>query len=188
METPTKTKKARKAVVVVAPTTPPTPSAPLVLVKYTLKAIIPTGPYANIQPEITVEGLTIDESKALILPHIDGLFKEYLNLSERMRPVVTISKTEPKPEVKPVDIGQSEASKKAKTALETSNSLEALDLIADRIAKSEKLTPLEKLELNVPLSAKRAKLQAIARKNAEFSTPRDNDTATPNTPVEAPVA
>jgi len=169
METPTKTKKARKPVEKLAQA--PTPSVSAPLVKYTLKAVIPTGPYANIQPEITVEAVTIEEAKALIMPHIDGLFKEYLNLSERMRPVVTISKTEPKPEVVPVDIGKSEASKKAKTAIETSTSIEAFDLIADRIAKSEKLTALEKLELQVPLAAKRTKLQIIARKNAEFNEP-----------------
>jgi len=156
METATK-RKAKKVEPVV--------SSPLV--KYTLKAIIPTGPYANIQPEITVEAITLEEAHKFVMPYIDGLFKEYLNLSDRVKPKVTIT-------VKNADSldirvpTQTEAHLKAMTAVDNSNSLEALNLIADRIARSEKLSPMEKLDLNLPLAFKREKIEARIKQDQEY--------------------
>lgn len=161
METATK-RKVRKP----AESPAPAPVAKT-LVKYTLKAIIPTGPYANIQPEITVESTTLDEAHKLVMPYIDGLFKEYLNLSERAKPRVTVSvKDVRQEEIRLASL--TEAHSKAALAIETSNSIEALDLIADRVAKSEKLTPVEKLDLNLSIATKRARLEEKWKKEQEI--------------------
>jgi hypothetical protein len=151
------------------------------LVSYTIKAVIPTGPYANIQPEIVVHAKSLEEASKFVMPYIDGLFTDYLNVSERTRPKVTMVVREAKePEVKkPVNLGESEPSKKARTAIETCNSLEALALIVDRIAKSEKLSPLEKLNLNIPIASRKANL---TKKDNEFRA-----TDEPTTPEEVPV-
>lgn len=45
--------------------------------QFTLKATIPTGNYANLQPEITVEAESFEEAKAMAMPHIQSMFAEY---------------------------------------------------------------------------------------------------------------
>lgn len=47
------------------------------LKEYTLKATIPTGNYANIQPEITVEADSIEEAQKTTLPHIKSMFSQF---------------------------------------------------------------------------------------------------------------
>jgi hypothetical protein len=154
------------------------------LVSYTMKAVIPTGPYANIQPEIVVTAKTIEEASAMVMPYIDQLFVDYLNLADRARPKVTMVVREEKEEKKPVNVGESEASKKARTAIETCNSVEALDLIAERVARSEKLTALEKLDLKMPIATKRTKL---SQKKDDFrATDTEPATATEEVPVVEP--
>lgn len=148
------------------------------LVSYTLKAVIPTGPYANIQPEIVVQAETLAEAHAVVMPYIDGLFKEYLNLSERARPRVSVTVREGEKE----SIGESESSKKALTAIETCNSLEALDLIAERITRSDRLTALEKIALNLPLGKKRARIESMQARSIGDEVIEQNDT-----PQEIPI-
>lgn len=69
------------------------------LVTYTIKAIIPTGAYANIQPEITVSAESLEEAEAYVIPHINKLFEEFLNKSERR---VVVPKVEVKETPAPV--------------------------------------------------------------------------------------
>jgi len=47
------------------------------LITYTVKAVIPTGMYANIQPEITVEASSIEVAERAVMPHIESLFAKY---------------------------------------------------------------------------------------------------------------
>lgn len=65
------------------------------LMSYTMRAVIPTGPYANVQPEITVQAGSLDEAKDYILPHIDALYEKYLNLSDRPKPRVLVKEVLP---------------------------------------------------------------------------------------------
>lgn len=62
------------------------------LVSYTMKAVIPTGQYANIQPEITVEAKTIEQAERAVMPYIETLFARYrdggVKPIEPVRPVV----------------------------------------------------------------------------------------------------
>lgn len=178
MTTPVKEKKVKEPKV-------ETPK----LVSYTMKAVIPTGPYANIQPEIVVTAKTIEEASAMVMPYIDQLFTDYLNLSERARPKVTMVVREAKPDEPPkppVNVGDSDACKRAKVAIASCNSLEALELIVDRIAKSEKLSALEKLDLNIPIAAKRTSLQTKLRKEQQDKDdfrPTDEPTTAEEVPV-----
>jgi hypothetical protein len=73
------------------------------LISYAIKAVIPTGPYANIQPEIHVSAGTIEEAAAFVIPHLDELFEKYLNISERPKARVTVTPTVP-PAPKPVEV------------------------------------------------------------------------------------
>jgi len=137
----------------------PTPPIPTLLVKYTLKAVIPTGPYANIQPEITVEATTLEEADKLIKPYIDNLFTEYLNKSERQKPRVIVTERDMKKDDVIAEVNRNEAYKKALTAVEQCGSLEALNMIEDRIKASVKLTAEEKFKLSIPVASKKAYLQ-----------------------------
>lgn len=47
------------------------------LVSYTMKAVIPTGQYANIQPEITVEAETLEQAERAVMPYLETLFARY---------------------------------------------------------------------------------------------------------------
>ncbi len=62
------------------------------LVSYTMKAVIPTGQYANIQPEITVEAKTLEQAERAVMPYIETLFARYrdggVKPIEPVRPVV----------------------------------------------------------------------------------------------------
>lgn len=175
------------------------------LMNYTIKAVIPTGPYANVQPEITVQAPSLDEAKDYVLPHIDALFEKYLNLSDRpkprvvdttpvkpvapvvkepmvitLTPVATSSTPEPTPivvtestspnvvveqfvpapevvEPKKFEAEQpaSTAFDKAKMAVESCRSIEALNMIAEKIEQSVKLDALDKADLSVLVEVKR---------------------------------
>lgn len=122
------------------------------LVTFTLKAVIPTGSYANIQPEFTVEATTIEEARAVVEPHIEYMYKKYLNYTERVNqmqhsvaatPVVT-------PNIAPVvaDDVVSEAFTFAENALKDAASEQAFTLIQNRIKVSTKLTEEEKQKLS----------------------------------------
>lgn len=155
------------------------------LTSYSIKAIIPTGPYANIQSEIIVSAKTLDEARDYVLPHIDQLFETYLNRSERRVPVVSQTKgTEVKPiaitevksanvvdvTVKPVEPTVAVADKapenkpnavdKATNAINSCLTVDALELIAKQIEKSVKLNAMEKLDLGMLVVNKQKALSA----------------------------
>lgn len=135
------------------------------MVSYSMRMVIPTGDYANIQPEIIVKAGTMEEAHAYIAPHMNKLWKEYYNISKRRvepdakpspqpvvpAPVVTTGVTEPaqptpapEPEQSPVS---SVALTKATQAIQSCLSIEALRLIVNQVAVSVKLTEEDKLSL-----------------------------------------
>jgi hypothetical protein len=75
--------KEKKEVKVVAPKKATAPKSTVELVQYTIKAVIPTGAYANIQPEIVVKAKSLQEAEEFVIPHINKLFEDFLNKSER---------------------------------------------------------------------------------------------------------
>jgi len=207
-------------------TTPKEKKSTAKLVSYSIRAIIPTGPYANIQPEIHVTASTIEEAADFVIPHLDELFEKYLNISERPKPRVTVKETLPPvkapvevpkevlttlttdvPEVKvetitttgghggsqpvsgvtineggamPPNVEELQAMSKeetftpppeppvyppvdspvgkAKLAVESCKSIEALNLISVRIQESVKLDALDKADLTVIVNEKRKHL------------------------------
>lgn len=62
---------------------PVTPKPVVEMVSYSIKMVIPTGQYANIQPEIIVKGGTIQEAHDFVAPHMNKLWKEYYMVGER---------------------------------------------------------------------------------------------------------
>ena len=117
---------------------------PVELVSYSIKMVIPTGAYANIQPEIIVKAGTVEEAHDYIAPHLNKLWKEYYMVSER-RPSAQAPETVITPKVpdQPAP-ASSVAFVKAHQAITSCLSLEALELISKQIGASVKLTALDK--------------------------------------------
>lgn len=122
------------------------------LVTFTLKAVIPTGSYANIQPEFTVEAKTIEEARAVVEPHIEDMYRKYLNYSERMNQIQHSVALTPVVEAKLVPESSndivSEAFTFAENALKDAATEQAFTLIQNRIKVSTKLTDQEKQTLS----------------------------------------
>lgn len=155
------------------------------LISYTMKAIIPTGMYANLQPEITVQAETIEQAERAVMPHIEALFAKHREgsvpqpvksvivpsmpgKSVSIQPVI-ITKTEvirssnpvvEKPEVAQPSIVMSVLFNRAKNAIESCKSVEALKLVSDQVKKSIKLIASEKVELNKLVNNKQDALTA----------------------------
>jgi hypothetical protein len=123
------------------------------LISYSMKMVIPTGNYANIQPEIIVKAGTVEEAHDYIAPHFNKLWKEYYLCSER-RP----EPVKPSPETTPQPPASSVAFTKASQAITSCLSLEALDIISKQIGASVKLTEEDKNKLVNPLAIKFAEL------------------------------
>jgi hypothetical protein len=164
----------------------PTPSPKVKLISYSIKAVIPTGPYANVQPEIIVQAKTLNDARDYVLPHFDELYERYLNCGDKPKSKITVvnielpktaihttettptATTEAKvsaPEVK-VDVGNdlpsgfSPAYNKAKMAIESCKSQEAFGLVAGQVGKSTRLTSQEKVDLGSVLELKLKELQS----------------------------
>lgn len=59
------------------------------LISYTMKATIPTGQYANIQPEVTVEAESIEAAERAVMPYFETLFAKYRDGG--VKPIVPIT-------------------------------------------------------------------------------------------------
>ncbi len=150
------------------------------LITYTLKAVIPTGQFANIQPEITVQANSIEQAERAVMPYIEAMFAKYRGDGSQVptvtttpvKPVAAQSQVLTKPQQtaqapKEVAKPQEEVKKapeapeapvatveapivltvpfnRAKGAIESCTSKEALKLVTDQVTKSVKLTPEEK--------------------------------------------
>ena len=143
------------------------------LVNFTIKAIIPTGAYANISPEITVEAETLDQANDYVMPFIESMYAKYLNMNERPpqtsakvcspaptkpAPVAPPAPTEPAPvapePAKKLEPTGSVAFIKAEQAVKSCNSKEALAVVENQINVSTRLLPKEKAELLLLVQAK----------------------------------
>ncbi len=138
------------------------------LISYEIKAVIPTGAYANIQPCIIVKAKNLEEAEGYVTPHIEMLYKRYLNFTERKPPVtVNVPSTAPKqeapvtttlPETKVPEGNVSVSFAKARQAINSCLNAEALTMIEHQITASTKLTTHEKLDLMALLPIKTAEL------------------------------
>lgn len=184
--------KSKKQVVVPAPKKPKAPK--FKLISYTLKAVIPVGQYANIQPEVTVQAATIEQAERAVMPYIETLFAKYRDGGVKpVEPVVTrpvaptdmppvtvvrapmtvtpkfpiaptgsVSPTPDKDGVSP-SIPLSVPFNRAKGAMESCMSAEALKLVSDQVEKSTKLIDTEKVELRKLAIAKLEKINGVAK-------------------------
>jgi hypothetical protein len=133
------------------------------LISYSMKMVIPTGNYANIQPEIIVKAGTVEEAHDYIAPHFNKLWKEYYLVSERRPepvkpsgvPIVSPATT---PGTNPMPPASSVAFTKASQAIASCLSIDALDIIAHQINKSIKLVEDDKFKLIPMLADKRDEL------------------------------
>jgi len=132
------------------------------MVSYSIKMVIPTGQYANIQPEIIVKAGSIEEAHNFIAPHMNKLWKEYYLVNERRpeteqrngfsSPSTSINAPERfvtngptyKTETNGPPPDSSVALIKATQAIESCLSLAALDIIKKQIDLSVKLTDEDK--------------------------------------------
>lgn len=152
-----------------------------ILMNYTIKAVIPTGPFGNIQPEITVFAHTLEAAEQFVLPHVDKLFVKYFNAYLNGIPETKSMQKQPESMQKPVNLnpttntGPTPAPMKtnacitAEQAIAGCTSLEALTLVKSRIKNSVKLTAEEKVFLAFALNTKNDELYAQT-KNEENKT------------------
>ncbi len=150
------------------------------LISYTLKAVIPTGQYANIQPEITVQAATIEAAERAVMPYIETLFAKYRDGGVKpveAAPVAPIqAQTAPTPVPMPAQKPQAPVIPtvtpaivltvpftRAKSAIESCMSLDALKLVTDQIGKSTKLVTTEKNDLIMLALDKQSKLNGPAK-------------------------
>ncbi len=146
------------------------------LISYSMKATIPVGQYANICPEITVQAVSMEAAERAVMPYIETLFAKYRDGGVKpIEPVVTrpvapaapIASVAPKPvapvapvvpkAVAPAPVAPVTAQSpiipltvpfnRAKGAIESCMSHEAIKLVADQVEKSTKLIDAEKVEL-----------------------------------------
>lgn len=144
------------------------------MLEYSIKMVIPTGNYANIQPEIKVKATNPDEAHDYIAKHMDKLWKEYFMVNERRQELAPASPTGPtSPQSTPAPVcpvdKPCEASPtsnvaviKATQAIESCMSLEALDLIKNQVELSVKLSKEEKPKLRFMIVEKFNELNADA--------------------------
>lgn len=152
------------------------------MVSYSIKMVIPTGAYANIQPEIIVKASNPEDALNYISPHMNRMWKEYFMVNERREevtptvgtcpvasistiPVIPVTPTTPTTPVTPIVEApptSNVAVIKATQAIESCMSLEALDLIKNQVELSVKLVKEEKPKLRGMISEKFNELNADA--------------------------
>ncbi len=165
------------------------------LISYTMKAVIPVGQYANLQPEVTVQAVSIEAAERAVMPYIETLFAKYRDGGVRpVEPVIVkpVAPVSPKPvapilskvednvapakvnapfvPATPVDpvIEQTPITpnpvaqtipltvpfNRAKQAIESCTSHEALKLVSEQVEKSTKIIDSEKVELKKLVTVK----------------------------------
>ena len=144
------------------------------LVSYTLKATIPTGQYANIQPEITVEAESIEAAERAVMPYIESMFAKYRDGGVRRIEPAQPDKNQQVVKMVPIadHIGRNDRAavdvptpepdsinltvpyNRAKSAVESCTSVDALKLVSEQIEKSTKLIDTEKVDLKKLVTTK----------------------------------
>ena len=143
------------------------------MIEYSIKMVIPTGNYANIQPEIKVKAATPEDAHEYIAPHMNKMWKEYFMVNERREEVAPTGPTGPAP-ICPADKpceappASNVAVIKANQAIDSCMSLEALELIKNQVELSVKLSKEEKPALRNKIIDRFNELNADAfiKKNA----------------------
>ena len=146
----------------------PKPKSTVEMISYSIKMVIPTVAYGNIQPEIVVKASSPQEAHDFIVPHMNKLWKEYY-LVDGKRPVepVKVQKApeiKTYPDIKPLPLSakspiSSVALVKATQAINSCMSMEAYDLIVKQVRVSVKLTDEDKESLQPILKAKYLELK-----------------------------
>ncbi len=141
----------------------------VVLVSFTVSAVIPTQQYGNIQPKVEVLAGTMEEARDAVMPFIVDLYKTYaetplngkepkfygkIEVTEKVvsPPVAApVVKDISKETVEPIETGptgedkpKSDAVLKAEKAIGLAMSVEAAQAIQDQIEKSVKILPEDK--------------------------------------------
>jgi hypothetical protein len=142
------------------------------MIEYSIKMVIPTGQYANIQPEIKVTAATPEEAHEYIAPHMNKMWKDYFMVNERVTqeapkicpatPAELPHSPHPANEVCEAPPASNVSVIKATQAIESCLSLEALDLIKNQVELSVKLTKEEKPKLRGMIVEKFNELNADA--------------------------
>ena len=134
-------------------TKPKKPKSTVKLESYSIKMVIPTGQYANIQPEIIVKADSYEEAHDFIAPHMNKLWKEYYLVNERRpepvkpaTPPAGLADTKTPFVADPAPVS-SVALVKATQAIESCFSVDALDIIAKQVEGSTKLEEKDKISL-----------------------------------------
>jgi len=136
------------------------------LISYEIKAVIPTGSYANIQPCIIVKARNLEEADRFVMPYIRNLYQQYapsvlpqVTYAVSQSPVTEMGKeftaavTTTTEEVK-----STTAFENAEKALSGCQNPEVLRLIERKISKSPKLTHDEKFALLKMVATKATEL------------------------------
>ena len=147
------------------------------LIRYSVKAIIPTGAYANIQPEIVVEADTLEAAEKFVMPYMEKIFAKYrepqavsavsqspVNAFEEVKASITTTATAinvetPTPTKKPTSPNTTVSFTRAFKAITNCMTVEAIDIIKNQIIKSVKLTDSEKAELAIVVETKLSELK-----------------------------
>ena len=143
------------------------------LVSYSIKAVIPTGSYANVQPEIIVKAKNLEEADRFVMPYISQLYHDYARkdngdkfypdtyavsqspVSELNRSMATPTTTNYGTSGVQTTIHTADVSApflKAEQAINSCLSTDALEVIQRQVEKSVKLNEDEKVML-IELSA-----------------------------------
>jgi hypothetical protein len=107
---------------------------------FTIKATIPTGQYANIQPEMVLNDLSFEDIDNIVMPKIELMFEKYLNFNDRIGEQQKINNAPVVPE-------PSQAYQTAYNALISAKNPEAKTAIREQIKVSKKLKPEEIIKL-----------------------------------------
>ncbi len=125
-----------------------------VLISYKMTAVISTGSFSNVTPEIVVQAKTLEDAKNFITPHIKELYQEFYLVTERRVPVTKVEvKETPAPEVigKIVPLNQSAVKRIGETPVlpkSTGDVAELKDKISQKLEKMDEKAEAKKITVD----------------------------------------
>lgn len=134
------------------------------LISYTLKAVIPTGMYANIQPEVTVQARTIQEAERAVMPYIEALFAKYR--SDTQVVVTPSTPVRPAPSQAPAQAQKPVEAPKATVAQPTAQAKPTAEVKAPEAPAKPVETTSAPIELSVPFQRAEAAVKSCTSKEA----------------------
>ncbi len=159
--------------------------AKLEFVSFSVRAVIPTQQYGNIQPEIVVKAPTYEQARDFAMAHMEDLYKYYaeskpgflgkvVETEKVVAPAATVAPAAPQAQDTPAPVAQdvpapeatnvapgpkSEAVAKAEKAIGLAATSEALIAIQEQIERSTKIDAADKPALITLVLEKRGKFQ-----------------------------